>query len=393
MTNNRFNLKLICVLIFFAFFVVGSLPVLGTKCFANRLDSSDCFVVYDADEPSKVVFMKGDGIQVDDEYISSDNNHYVIQSVNEEEKTAVAKFTETVKLPVFNIAKKGNIEAVNASTGKRIGLYHTHNDECYNDADGTDSIYGKGGIHDIGAKFKNNLENLGVTVFYSEDLHLPHDSGAYTRSEQTASQLLKNDLDAIFDIHRDATPRSEYITTVNGEKMSKVRMVVGSANVKSGINKEFALNIKAYADQVYPGLIKDIYIGKGSYNQQLSPRAMLFEMGTNTIEKNLVEKSVTPLTKTIDVVLYGTRSASASSVEDIDTEASTGDTLETGLVAESSTGAGTKATNSTLWIILGSICGVALIFGLVCVFSKKVRHAVSRFFSELFGGLFGKKKA
>ena len=41
--------------------------------------------------------------------------------------------------------------------------------------------------------------------------------------------------------------------------MSKVRMVVGSANVKSGINKEFALNIKAYADQVYPGLIKDIY--------------------------------------------------------------------------------------------------------------------------------------
>ncbi len=392
MTNNRFYLKLICALICFTFFIVGSLPVLGTKCFASNLDSSDCFVVYDADEPTKVVFMKGDGIQVDDEYISSDNNHYVIQSVNEEEKTAVAKFTETVKMPVFNITKKGNIEAVNASTGKRIGLYHTHNDECYNDADGTDSIYGKGGIHDIGAKFKNNLENLGVTVFYSEALHLPHDSGAYTRSEQTASQLLKNDLDAIFDIHRDATPRSEYITTVNGEKMSKVRMVVGSANVKSGINKEFALNIKAYADQVYPGLIKDIYIGKGGYNQQLSPRAMLFEMGTNTIEKSLVEKSVVPLTKTIDVVLYGTRSASASSVEDIDTEASTGDTLEAGLVAESSTGAGTKATNSTLWIVLGSIGGIALIFGLVCLFSNKVRHAVSRFFSELFGGLFGKKK-
>ena len=118
---------------------------------------------------------------------------------------------------------------------------------------------------------------------------------------------------------------------------------------------------------------------------------MLFEMGTNTIEKSLVEKSVAPLTKTIDVVLYGTRSASDSSVEDIDTEASTGDTLETGLVAESSTGAGTKATNSILWIILCSIGGVALIFGLVCVFSGKFRHTVARFFSELFGGLFGKK--
>ena len=236
------------------------------------------------------------------------------------------------------------------------------------------------------------MEDLGISVFYSEDLHLPHDSGAYTRSEQTASQLLKNDLDAIFDIHRDATPRSEYITTVNGEKMSKVRMVIGSANVNSAINKEFALSIKAYADEVYPGLIKDIYIGKGNYNQQLSSKAMLFEMGTNLIEKDLVKKSTVPLAKTIDVVLYGTKSANASSLEDLDTEASSGDTLETGLVAESSTGAGTSATNATLWIILGSIGGVALIFGLVCVFSKTFRHKVSRFFSELFGGIFGKKK-
>ncbi|MBP3630915.1 MAG: stage II sporulation protein P [Clostridia bacterium] len=391
--NNKNNFILMCIAICSMFFSFAMFPLNNLSVSARTIDTPDCFVVYDADDPTKVVFMKGDGIQVNDEYISTENNHYIIESVNEEEKTAVARFTESVKMPVFNIKKKGSIESVNASTGKRIGLYHTHNDECYNDADGTDSIYGKGGIHDIGASLKRNLEDLGISVFYSEDLHLPHDSGAYTRSEQTASQLLKNDLDAIFDIHRDATPRSEYITTVNGEKMSKVRMVIGSANVNSAINKEFALSIKAYADEVYPGLIKDIYIGKGNYNQQLSSKAMLFEMGTNLIEKDLVKKTTVPLAKTIDVVLYGTKSANASSLEDLDTEASSGDTLETGLVAESSTGAGTSATNATLWIILGSIGGVALIFGLVCVFSKTFRHKVSRFFSELFGGIFGKKKA
>lgn len=393
--KNNFNNLIMAVFAFVTIVLlsVAMLPLNSNNAYANTLDEDyDCFRVYDADDATKMLFMKGEGVEVDDEYISADNKLYTIESVDEENKTAVARFSESVKMPVYNITKRGNISSVNASTGKRIGLYHTHNDECYNDADGTDSIYGAGGIHDIGAKLKSDLENLGVKVYYSEDLHLPHDSGAYNRSEQTASQLLKNDLDAIFDIHRDATPRSEYITTVNGEKMSKVRMVIGSANANSAINKEFALNVKAYADEVYPGLIKDIYIGKGNYNQQLSPRAMLFEMGTNLIEKSLVEKSTLPLAKTIDVVLYGTQSANASSLEDIDTEASTGDTLETGLVAESTKGTETKATTKTLWIVLGSIGGIALIFGIICIFSKKVRYAVGRFFSELFAGLFGKRK-
>ncbi len=397
MKNRVFELGLFALLIVsFALFSFSFCPHCDNevnKALAQD-EQTNCFVVYDADDSSKVVFMKGDGINVDDEYISADNKLYKIQSVNEEEKTAVAKFTEDVKMPVYSITRKNKLETVNASVEKKIGLYHTHNDECYNDVDGTDSIYGAGGIHDIGSALKTQFENMGVKVFYSEDLHLPHDSGAYDRSEQTASVLLKNGLDAIFDIHRDATPRSEYITTVNGEKMSKVRMVVGSANVNSAINKEFALNIKAYADEVYPGLIKDIYIGKGNYNQQLSARAMLFEMGTNLIEKELVLKSVVPLAKTIDVVLYGTRSASTSSLEDIEVESSSGDSLSTGMVQNNSNmGDSSKATNRTLWIVLGSIGGVALIFGLLCLFSKKVRHSVSRFFSELFAGIFGKKKA
>lgn len=354
-------------------------------------DTNEYYTIYDKNDSSKVLFMKGDNVNVDDEYISSDNRLYIIESVDESNKTGVASFKEDIKMPVYNVKRNEELSSASASvTNKKIGLYHTHNDECYNSDDGTDSVYGKGGIHDVGKTLKNNLESLGITVYYNEDLHLPHDSGAYTRSQSTASNLLRNGLDAIFDVHRDATPRSEYITTVNGEKMSKVRMVIGSANVKSAINKEFALNIKAYADEVYPGLIKDIYIGRGNYNQQLSERALLFEMGTNLIEKDLVKKSTLPLAKTIDVVLYGTKSASSKSVADVDTNNSSGDILDTGMVGNNST---SSATNSTLWIILGSIGGVALIFGLVCIFSKKTRYAVGRFFSELFAGIFGKKKS
>lgn len=390
--GNRVKRKIFnCILVTLSLLLLITLVPTSNKLGNVHADTNEYYTIYDKNDSSKVLFMKGDNVNVDDEYISSDNRLYIIESVDESNKTGVASFKEDIKMPVYNVKRNEELSSASASvTNKKIGLYHTHNDECYNVDDGTDSIYGKGGIHDVGKTLKNNLESLGITVYYNEDLHLPHDSGAYTRSQSTASNLLRNGLDAIFDVHRDATPRSEYITTVNGEKMSKVRMVIGSANVKSAINKEFALNIKAYADEVYPGLIKDIYIGRGNYNQQLSERALLFEMGTNLIEKDLVKKSTLPLAKTIDVVLYGTKSASSKSVADVDTNNSSGDILDTGMVGNNST---SSATNSTLWIILGSIGGVALIFGLVCIFSKKTRYAVGRFFSELFAGIFGKKQS
>lgn len=390
--GNRVKRKIFnCLLVTLSLLLLITLVPTSNKLGNVHADTNEYYTIYDKNDSSKVLFMKGDNVNVDDEYISSDNRLYIIESVDESNKTGVASFKEDIKMPVYNVKRNEELSSASASvTNKKIGLYHTHNDECYNVDDGTDSIYGKGGIHDVGKTLKNNLESLGITVYYNEDLHLPHDSGAYTRSQSTASNLLRNGLDAIFDVHRDATPRSEYITTVNGEKMSKVRMVIGSANVRSAINKEFALNIKAYADEVYPGLIKDIYIGRGNYNQQLSERALLFEMGTNLIEKDLVKKSTLPLAKTIDVVLYGTKSASSKSVADVDTNNSSGDILDTGMVGNNST---SSATNSTLWIIIGSIGGVALIFGLVCIFSKKTRYAVGRFFSELFAGIFGKKKS
>jgi len=362
----------------------------------NEDVDKDYYVVYDFNDAKKVVLIRGDRANDGDEYISADNKRYVICEIDDATKTAKAKFVEDVKLPVLNV-KRNEKKFTNQSSSKnvaraenikKVGMYHTHNDECYVDEDGTDSIYGKGGIHDIGKQLMGNLENLNIKVAYSENLHLPHNSGAYTRSQVTASQLLReNSLDAIFDIHRDATPRKEYITTVNGEKMSKVRMVIGSANQNSAENKQFALSIKAYADEVYPGLIKDIYIGKGNYNQQLSPRAMLFEMGSHLIEKDLVRKSTLPLAKTIDAVLYGVENASASTKDDIEvldnatkTAVKTADTNQ-GAV---NTGSQSTATNSTLWIVLGIIGGVLLI-GIILYFAiPKFKNRVNNFFRELF---------
>lgn len=377
-----------------SFFVIAFAIVLSfsTFCFRDqgynkgkRISAENetvkYFTVYDYSSPETVVFVKGDGVNVDDEYLSQDNKLYRIVEVDNKTKTAKAEFVCDEKLPEYDVKLKesSNIAVAESKSKKKVGVYHTHNDESYYDPDGVDSVYGKGGIHDVGKEFVKQLEKLGFDVDYREDLHLPHNSGAYTRSQVTASEILNTGgVDALFDVHRDSVPRSEYATTVNGEEMSKVRMVVGSANQNYYENKEFAYSIKSYADKVYPGLIKDIYMGKGNYNQQLLSRGMLFEFGCENIEKDLAKKSAKPLASTLDMVLYGTSGASETTKNAV--SSSSGKTaVIKGVIDKKST-----ASISFFWILLGAIGFYFVVLGIVCIFSKTARYRTSRFFKELF---------
>ena len=155
-------------------------------------------------------------------------------------------------------------------------------------------------------------------------------------------------------------------------------MVVGSANSNFAENKEFAYSIKAYADKVYPGLIKDIYMGKGNYNQQLLSRGMLFEFGSENVEKELCQRSTLPLAKVLDVVMYGTSGANVRSVADVSGSNEGEAAVVTGIVYKQST-----ASVSFIWILLGSIVFYFAVLGIVCIFSKTARYKTARFFKEL----------
>lgn len=352
----------------------------GIRASNETTKTNSYYTIYDYDDPDKVVLVKGEGVHVEDEYLSADNKLYRIVAVDNKAKTGKAEFIQDEQLPKYNIKRKTKTNVANAASKKKVGVYHTHNDESYLTGDGYDSVYGEGGIHDVGQKFVNNLEKLNIDVVYREDLHLPHNSGAYTRSQVTAAAILETGgIDALFDVHRDSTPRSEYITTVNGEEMSKVRMVIGSANQNYYENKEFAYAIKAYADEVYPGFIKDIYMGKGNYNQQLTSRGMLFEMGCEKIEKDLVLKSTPVLAKVVDVVLFGSNNASSESLNDVELVSTEGKSaVITGIAYKNKT-----KSVSFIWILLGGIVFYFIVLGIVCIFSKEARYKTKRFFQEL----------
>lgn len=267
--------------------------------------SEDEVILYEICDENGIILTERENVEIGDKFIDSNLNEFEIYLVDEVNGIAKARYIQTHAKP--NITKKSIVDPISSRvTDKKIALYMTHNDESYVIGDGTDSIYGAGGIHDIAKTIKSSLENYGVDVTLDETLHIPHNSSAYSRSAVTATNLLKDSPDAIFDIHRDGTSRSYYLTTVNGKEHSKIRIVLGQSNPNSAENLQFAMYLLSVAEVECPWLFQDIYWGKGHYNQALSNKALLFEMGTHLIEKDYVQESAKELANIINLTLYNT---------------------------------------------------------------------------------------
>lgn len=232
-------------------------------------------------------------VRVGDVYIDRDNHRWEVVEVRD--RTAWCRYDGDETLPEYRSSRAG-ADAGGAlpvdSSAPVVAVYHTHSDESYIPSDGAESEYGDGGIYDVGAAFVEALEQRGFIVEYSEEAHDPHDINAYSRSRGTALELLESYPDLIIDVHRDATSAEEYATTVEGEDATRIKIVVGSQNPNMKNNLEFAKQLKSAMDELKPGLSNGIYVGKGDYNQDLSPHALLIEVGTHTNSKEEAEAGV-----------------------------------------------------------------------------------------------------
>ncbi len=292
-------MKKFLLLCFLALIVLSS----GTQFSTTYAESNG--TIYQIIDEYGIELTQREDVEVGDKFIDRNFHEYEIYLVDETNGFARARYIQTYPRP--NITKSNNINQISSPVShKKIALYMTHNDESYIIGDGTESVYGAGGIHDVAKKLKSSLNQYGVDVTLDETLHIPHNSSAYSRSNLTAKNLLKNSPDAIFDIHRDGASRQFYLTKVNGKEHSKIRIVLGQSNANSAENLQFALYMLSVAEVECPWLFHDIYWGKGHYNQALSNKALLFEMGTHTIEKDYVLDSAYELANIINKTLYNT---------------------------------------------------------------------------------------
>ncbi len=285
--------------------MVSCIPILmPTNVFADEgNDNAEVQVYKIFDEAGNLLFERL-GVVEGDEYLTRDFRKYRVVSVNDDNHLGKAQFVEYVPKPEVTIdysPRKINVG------GASVGLYMSHNDESYVPTDGTESVYGKGGIHDIARALQVSISNNGVTAYLDETLHIPHDSKAYSRSSVTANKLIKqHSPNALFDIHRDGSSRSSYVKKINGVERCKVRIVVGKASNNFKNAEKLAMYLLSVGEQMYDWLFLDIFYASGHYNQGLADKMLLFEMGSHMVEKELVLASVQPLADVITTALFNT---------------------------------------------------------------------------------------
>lgn len=261
------------------------------------------------DDNNNIILQTAIKVHPGDEYISSDNSRYKVVEVVGETARCVYQGKERMPVLSYSSEKKAWIfqdKSIPVESGKKptIAIYHTHSDESYIKGDGTESKEGNGGIYDVGEILAERLRKMGFNVIYSDANHNPHDINAYNRSRRTAMQLIKKSApDVVIDVHRDAVPASQYQTEVKGQDATKVKLVIGRTNPNMKANLEFAKQIKAAMDKQAPGLSNGIFMGKGDYNQDLTPRSVLIEVGSHTNSKEEAEKGAELFASTLPVVL------------------------------------------------------------------------------------------
>lgn len=179
-----------------------------------------------------------------------------------------------------------------------VAIYHTHNAETYVPLHGKGKVEGKnGGVSIVGKEIASCLEQEGIKVVHELTIHdYPDFPTSYIKSEVTARRLVNEnpELKVLMDIHRDAgIPRKETVF-VNGEESARIMLVVGNGRRLSNPhwqeNYAFAQKIANLLEEKYPGIVKGVRLKDGRYNQHVSPRAILVEVGSdkNTLEEGLV---------------------------------------------------------------------------------------------------------
>ena len=275
------------------YYLLGGLPeniaITATADNPDEEDLGECdecldgtyYSLFDADSQEHIEHMSRI-VNEEDEIITGENKHYRIVKV--EGQNAHCEYIEdTGYRYVPAEAQPAASSAGEEKPYQAVAIYATHTDESYVPTSGTESKEGGGDILTVASALAQSLEEQGVTVVHSDNIHDPHDKNAYDRSRETAAELLQEAPAIIIDVHRDGVPDPEYYETeLDGKEVTQIRLVVGRQNENSAANLEFAEKMKAYYDSVKPGLIKSIFLAKGNYNQDMAPHSILLEVGTHT---------------------------------------------------------------------------------------------------------------
>lgn len=183
---------------------------------------------------------------------------------------------------------------------KVVYIYHTHSWESFlpllqNATTPDEAVSSNNSVNIVGVgdMLAKDLADKGIGVDHStvnatEKLHERgwdyNNAYQFSREGVQAAMATDADLKFMFDVHRDSQRKELTTATINNKNYARLDFIVGEANPNYQQNLEFAKELHALCEKKYPGLSRGIFsksknFGNGNYNQDLSPRAMLIEVG------------------------------------------------------------------------------------------------------------------
>ena len=204
--------------------------------------------------------------------------------------------SETQKEEKAEKKDKKSIDKVKLTSDPLVIIYHTHSSESYMPY--KESNYHredeKGTVREVGDVLEKELEKKGINVIHDKTVHdRPSYNESYNKSLATIEALVKKYPTAVYiiDLHRDAAAASATegkYTVIDGERVAKFSMVVGQANENYVELYDHAKKIGDRAGEMYSGFGGAIIEKNYYYNEFLSNKALLLEVGNN---KNTIEEA------------------------------------------------------------------------------------------------------
>ena len=205
-------------------------------------------------------------------------------------------------------------------------IYHTHAMESYTPQTGedyteevpfrtADSDYN---MVSVGTRLAKLLENAGISVLHDTTLHdAASYNGSYASSRETVEKYLAQypSIRLVLDIHRDAAEDGNghqvaaTAETAQGDT-ARLMLVLGSEagglyNPNWQENYALAVKLQAVLEQESPGLCRELHLTDQRYNQDLSPGALLIEVGAAGNSHDEALRAMTPRAEAIAALAKG----------------------------------------------------------------------------------------
>lgn len=219
--------------------------------------------------------------------------------------------------------------------GPTVLILHTHTTESYTkgaepyaETSQYRTLEEKYNMVSIGDAVAEILEQAGIGVIHDRELHdYPSYNGSYVHARNSTEEILAQypTIRLILDLHRDAletaTGQLRTQALVEGEASAQL-MIVAGTNVSRQShqhweeNLSLALKLHAQLERQSPGIMRPLNLRAQRFNQDLSPGALLVEVGAAGNSHGEALTAARELAEAVTVLARGTKSGSCDLLVD-----------------------------------------------------------------------------